>query len=76
MQRTGMGCLGSLATFLYLPISVGLFFGPAILLTYFGLPEWVGQGVGLAIGGLFCLLLTFIPPALVMKRVEQMGYET
>jgi ABC-2 type transport system permease protein len=73
MQRGAQGCLSALATMAYLPISLTLFFGPAILLTAFGLPEAVGQVVGLIVGGVFSLACGFIPLYLASKRVPRLA---
>jgi hypothetical protein len=74
MQKTGAGCLGAFLAFIYLPIAMTLFFGPALLLAMLGLPEWLGQLIGLAVGGSFSLLLAIVPPALARKKVEQLGF--
>jgi hypothetical protein len=73
MQRGGQGCLAALATMFYLPFSLVLFFGPAVLLTAFGLPEVAGQVVGLIIGGAFSLTCGVIPLLLASRRVPRLA---
>lgn len=69
MQKGGSGCLGALATFIYLPLSLLLFFGPGLLFALLGLPEFVGQLTGLLLGGTFSLAVAIIPLWLVRNRV-------
>ncbi len=73
MQRTFSGCLGGLATMLYLPLSLLLFFGPPIAFTVFDLSEAIGQIVGLAFGGALSLACAIIPIIAVHKKVEHLG---
>jgi hypothetical protein len=73
MQRGGTGCLAAIASFAYLPISLGLFFGPAILLAALRLPEPVGQLGGLALGGVFSLICAAVPLWLVRQRVARLA---
>jgi len=69
MQRGSSGCLGALATFIYLPLSLFLFFGPGLLFTLLSWPEFIGQLTGLLLGGGFSLLVAIIPLYLVRNRV-------
>ncbi|OGO38631.1 MAG: hypothetical protein A2W35_09605 [Chloroflexi bacterium RBG_16_57_11] len=73
MQRTSSGCLSMLATMIYLPVTLFLFFGPPIGMLAFGLPEKIGQGIGLVLGGGASLLCAVIPLWLVRARVERLG---
>jgi ABC-2 type transport system permease protein len=73
MQRTSSGCLSALATMIYLPITLILFFGPPIGLMAFGLPEIIGQAVGLVMGGSVSVLCAVIPLTMVGKRVDRLG---
>ena len=73
MQRTTSGCLSMLATMIYLPVTLFFFFGPPIGLTALGLPEKLGQGIGLVLGGSVSLLCAVIPLWLVRKRVDRLG---
>jgi len=69
-MTTGMnGCLAALVTMLLLPICLGLFFGPAILILLVNAPPFLGQLVGLLIGGIVCVLVTILPLRLVRDRV-------
>ena len=69
MQKGSSGCLGSLASFIYLPLSLLLFFGPELLFALLGLPEFIGQMTGLLLGGVFSLAVAIIPLWLVRNRV-------
>ena len=73
MQRAAAGCLGALASMLYLPLTLALFFGPAILLPAFGASEALGQGIGLFAGGLLCGASAIGPLTLIQKRVARLG---
>ena len=69
MQTGGSGCLASLVSIIYLPIDLVLFFSPPILFAAVGLPETVGQVVGLVLGGIFSLIFALGPPWLVRRKV-------
>jgi ABC-2 type transport system permease protein len=69
MQRGTSGCLGALATFIYLPLSLLLFFGPDLLFTLLNWPKFAGQLTGLIFGGVFSLAVAIIPLWLVRNRV-------
>jgi hypothetical protein len=73
MQRTASGCLSALVTMIYLPTSLILFFGPPILLAALGLPEIIGQAIGLLFGGGLSLACAVVPLLLVHKRVPRLG---
>ena len=66
------GCLGALASFLFLGISLVLFFGPAVLLRLLGGPAIVGQLIGLCLGGAASLGCGAISLWLVRKRVPRL----
>jgi ABC-2 type transport system permease protein len=73
MQRTSSGCLSALASMVYLPATLLLFFGPPIGLAAFGLPGSLGQAIGLFLGGGLSLACAVVPVWLVRKRVPQLG---
>jgi ABC-2 type transport system permease protein len=73
MMRSSVGCLGSLASFIYFPISLLFFFGPPVGLALVGVPVVAGQLIGLAIGGVVSLGFALIPLLSVRKRVDQLG---
>ena len=73
MQRTSSGCLSMLATLIYLPLTLFLFFGPPIGMLALGLPEKIGQVIGLVLGGAVSLACALIPLWLVRTRVERLG---
>jgi ABC-2 type transport system permease protein len=67
------GCFSVLLSFLYMGISMALFFGPPLLLAAFGLPEIVGQAAGILLGGAFSVACAVIPLGLVAPRVARIG---
>ncbi|HSQ27648.1 MAG TPA: hypothetical protein VLM80_11040 [Anaerolineales bacterium] len=73
MQKTGSGCLGALAAMVYLPISLVLFFIPPLVAQFFDLPTWIGQVLGLIIGGTFSLTCAILPLWLVRQTVKRLG---
>jgi ABC-2 type transport system permease protein len=73
MGSGAAGCLSALASFCYMLVSLGLFFGPPLLLSGLGAPEIAGQAVGLAAGGVLSLACAVVPPRLVVKRVARIG---
>ena len=72
MGRT-VGCLGSLVGMFYLPICFGFFIGPSLLTGFLGLPTFLGQGIGLLLGGAAGIAAAVIPLALVEKRVATLN---
>lgn len=73
MQKTGSGCLGALAAMVYLPISLVLFFAPPLVAQFIDLPAWIGQVLGLMIGGAFSLTCAILPLWLVRHAVRRLG---
>lgn len=68
------GCLSGLLTFIYIGGILVVFLGPPILLTgLLEVPLWIGQVIGLGVGGLICLLCTILPILLTKKRVDAIG---
>ena len=69
-MTTGLnGCFAALASFIFLPLCLGLFFGPAILITLVDVPAFIGQLGGLLLGGIVCVAAAVLPPWLVQSRV-------
>lgn len=75
MVRGSAGCLGVLASWIFLVISLVLFFGPSLLISVLGGPEVVGQLIGLVLGGAVCLAEAIVPLWLVRKRVDVLAEE-
>jgi ABC-2 type transport system permease protein len=73
MQRASSGCLSALATMIYLPITLFLFFAPPIGMLALGLSEPIGQAVGLMLGGGFSLACAIVPLWLARRGVERLG---
>jgi ABC-2 type transport system permease protein len=63
------GCLGSIVGMVYTPLCFILFAAPAIAASFLEIPVWIGQLVGLILGGGAGLAAVFIPLRLVEKRV-------
>jgi hypothetical protein len=75
MNAGGMGCLGQIATMLYLPISFGLFILPIGLTGFFNIPILYGYLAGLIVGSGVTAACAVIPLVLVRKRVERLNEE-
>jgi ABC-2 type transport system permease protein len=73
MQRTTSSCLSTLVSMIYLPVTLLFFFGPPIGMLAFGLPERLGQAIGLVLGGSFSLLCAVLPLWMVRSRLDQLG---
>ncbi len=73
MMRGSVGCLGSLASFVYFPVSLLFFFGPPVGLSLVGVPAVTGQLIGLVLGTLVSLGFAIIPLLAVRKRVGRLG---
>jgi ABC-2 type transport system permease protein len=73
MNRGATGCVGSLAGLVYVLLAWVLFFLPPAAIPMFGLPEWLGQVLGLAMGGAVSLAFATLAPRLALPRVEQIG---
>ncbi|HEX7976220.1 MAG TPA: hypothetical protein VF498_17555 [Anaerolineales bacterium] len=73
MQRGSSSCLGMLASLVYLPVSLVLFFGPPLAATLLGWPDAAGQAAGLLLGGAFSLACAIVPLWLVRDRVPRLG---
>jgi len=75
MIASGAGCLASLSSMVFHGASLALFLSPAPLLQFLGGPNILGQLIGLALGGTLSLLVAFLPPRLVLKRIPLIGGE-
>ncbi len=73
MQKGASSCLGALASMVYLPIGLFLFFGPPVAFLALSWPELIGQAIGLALGGAFSLACAIVPLWLMRKRVPLLG---
>lgn len=73
MQKTGSGCLSSIVSMLYLPLSLLLFFVPMLVMQFFGQPNWAGQVLGILVGAAFSLACAIIPLWLVRHAVKRLG---
>ncbi|OGO25408.1 MAG: hypothetical protein A2W33_02850 [Chloroflexi bacterium RBG_16_52_11] len=75
ISQGSAGCLGALASMVFLGVSLLLFFGPAILVKLFGGPTAIGQLVGLGLGGAASLACAYFSLWLVRGRVPRLGEE-
>jgi len=73
ISQGSAGCLGALASVVFLLVSLGLFFGPALLLAAFNGSPALGQWIGLALGSVFSLGAGFIPLWLVRGKVARLA---
>jgi ABC-2 type transport system permease protein len=67
------GCLGALLTGLAMLVALALFSLPQVGLLLLGLPALVGQLVGLALGGVFCVACAWLPLRLLRDKVVRLG---
>ncbi len=72
MASGGVGCVGSVVVMGFLGVSFLLFAGPTLIAAGIGWEPWLGQTVGLLLGGLFCLLAAAIPFLTLGKRVADL----
>jgi ABC-2 type transport system permease protein len=73
MVRGSVGCFGSIAGMAYMGIAAVLFIGPAVLVPALGGSIAVGEAIGLVAGGLLALVCAWLPPYLMLGRVERIG---
>jgi ABC-2 type transport system permease protein len=73
ISQGSAGCLGALTSIVFMAISLGLFFGPPVLIKLTSGSEAVGQLIGLVLGGTASLACALIPLWLVRKRVSRLG---
>lgn len=72
-QTNTIGCLGSLAGFVYLPVCFGLFIGPVFLASLLKFPPLVGQLTGLILGGALAVMLVVVPRPWLIRRIPLLG---
>ena len=73
MMRGGVGCIVPLVSLAYLPVSLLFFFGPPLGLSLIGVPDVVGQLIGLAVGAAVSLGFAILPLLAVRGRVDRLG---
>lgn len=76
MTSGGASCLAALVQTGFQALILAIFLGPAPLLQMLGGPKVIGQLIGLALGGVLSLLVAFLPPRLVLKRIPLIGEDT
>jgi ABC-2 type transport system permease protein len=72
-MNRAVGCLGSIAGMLFMPVCFGLFIVPPLLAGFLGLPILAGQVVGLLLGGAACAAAVIVPLGMVEKRVAMLN---
>ena len=75
ISQGSTGCLGALASMIFLLSSLVMFFGPTLLMDVLGSSAAVGQLIGLVLGGSFSLAVAVIPLWLVRGRVRRLAEE-
>jgi ABC-2 type transport system permease protein len=73
MTSGGIGCLGTIVGLIYLVVSLVFFIGPMVIFGLLRWPQFLGQTLGLALGGAFSLITAFLPLWLVRKQVPYIG---
>ena len=73
MTTGSAGCLSAIVGIVYIGLAWLFFFVPPTLFAVFGLPEWLGQAIGLVVGGAFSLVCAYIPLRQSLARVEKIG---
>jgi ABC-2 type transport system permease protein len=73
ISQGSAGCFGVIASVAFLLLSLGLFFGPALLVGVLDGPPALGQWIGLVLGSVFSLAAGFIPLWLVRGRVARLA---
>lgn len=75
MIRTSSGCLGTVASLLFLAVCLFFFLAPPFFAGLTGLPALAGQFGGLVLGGLFSLACALVPLRLVRGELARLGDE-
>jgi ABC-2 type transport system permease protein len=75
MNAGSMGCVGQIATMLYLPVAFGAFIVPLGVVSLFGVPIVYGYLAGFVIGVTVTAFSAYIPLWLVRRKVELLGEE-
>ncbi len=73
MISTSAGCVSSLVSAGYVGLSAALFILPPVACLLLGLPEALGQLLGLGLGGIVSVICAIVPILLVRARVRQLG---
>ncbi len=73
MNRGSTGCISSIIGLVYVGVAWGLFFIPPALVPLVGGAEWLGQALGLVLGGTVSLLCAIIPTVQALGKVDKLG---
>ena len=72
-MNRAVGCLGSIAGMIFMPVCFILFIAPPLLAGLLGFPVLAGQLVGLLLGGAACAAAVVVPLGIVEKRVAMLN---
>jgi len=72
-MNRAVGCLGSIAGMIFMPVCFILFIAPPLLAGLLGFPVLPGQLVGLLLGGAACAAAVVVPLGIVEKRVAMLN---
>lgn len=72
-MNRAVGCLGSVAGMLFMPVCFTLFIAPPLLAGLLGFSTIAGQLVGLLLGGAACSAAVVVPLGIVEKRVAMLN---
>jgi uncharacterized membrane protein len=75
MNAGGMGCLGQIATMLYLPVAFGAFILPLGMAGLFRFPIVYGYLAGFLFGAAITAVCAYVPLWLVRRKVEHLNEE-
>jgi ABC-type Na+ efflux pump permease subunit len=73
MSSGPIGCLSLVAGLVYIVLVWLMFFAPPALIPVLGGPLWMGQLIGLVVGGTFSLVCAIVPPRQSLARVGKIG---
>jgi hypothetical protein len=73
MNAGTMGCLGSLATALFVPVALIAFIGPLLVVALLNLPNYYGYLAGLVFGSGVSVFCAILPLWLAFGKVEHLG---
>jgi hypothetical protein len=75
ISQGSAGCLGAIASMVYLLLSLAIFFGPLLLVNALRSLQVFGYTAGLALGSAACLACAIVPLLLVSKRIRRLMEE-
>jgi len=73
MSSGQVGCFAAIATLIYLPLILILFFAPPVAFSLFGLSIFIGQIIALMLGGIVSITCAVLPPWFVRGYIPLLG---